>query len=107
MDLSKIKVGDHVVLRLKVREISEDGGVWLDSPFYRCSGAYGLLSANLYVVGHEPKPEPPLLPGERVTSKEWGGVVLTIIGIDDGWAWLRVAERNRITVPITDLERAP
>lgn len=52
--LREVKVGDALVVRLRVREIGQDGAIWCDSPFRRFSGNYVAIYPEPEIVAIEP-----------------------------------------------------
>lgn len=51
--LRDVKVGDALVVRLRVREIGHDGAIWCDSPFRKVSGNYAAIYPEPEIVAVE------------------------------------------------------
>jgi hypothetical protein len=51
--LAKAKPGDHLLVRVKVREVGIDGAVWCDNPFAKINGKYAAFSPTPDIVGRQ------------------------------------------------------
>lgn len=102
IDVSAIKPGDFVTVRLKVIEAADkDGDLVLKGQ--RFNERYTNI---LDVVGHEPKAPEPLKVGDRVRVKG-GETVREILAIVDGIAWTKNNEgrSGHSSLPLANLER--
>lgn len=102
IDVSAIKPGDFVTVRLEVIEPADrDGELILQG-----SPLFGPRYLNITdVVGHEPKAPEPLKVGDRVRM---GGMdaARVILAIDDGKAWTkRESDGNHAAILLKNLER--
>ena len=98
VDLAKVKVGDWVTIRAEVTEVSVNSWRVLPPTFAADIGQW--VGPN-DIASHTPKA---LAVGDRVKATGWDSA-LSIVAIDDAWAWLRDGESNRIQMPLRDLER--
>lgn len=108
VDLAKIRVGDEVLVRASFdRTTHDDGKVAVrfrgKSGYFDGGRDYAYVNRE-DIVSHTPAPRA-LAVGDLVRAKAWAAT-LTIVCIDDGWAWLKDGEYSRIQLPLSDLERA-
>lgn len=110
IDLSKIKVGDEVLVRMTVKRAGF-GPDYRGLYYVACKDPYDddanpsrdvvpLLSA---IVSHTPKA---LAVGDRVTMRGWGKATLRLLCIHGPWAWMADDDDTTIQGPLAHLERA-
>lgn len=98
VDITKIQPGDEITIRCRAYERRADGWV-----VRALSDAKDTYIKPEYIIGHAPKP---LAVGDRVRSNQYGAVVLTILAIDEEWAWLRDSGCWRVQCPLSGLTPA-
>lgn len=78
IDVSKIRIGDEVTVRVTVRDADLRGSIRVTrDPWLRSDD----------IVAHHPKPRE-FKPGDRVTACHFPDV-RTIVAVDNGEAWIR------------------
>lgn len=99
VDISKVKPGDAVLVWALVLQNDGSQSYPLE---VKSTGCGAFWPDRECIAEHHPKA---LEPGDRVKSSQYGAVVLTIVAIDDGWAWLKDGVSWRIQDRVANLER--
>lgn len=103
IDLSKIKVGDEVLLRATVIDATPTCFGQIQVRLER--GAMGLTGTRInveHIVSHTPRA---LEVGDRVKMRGWAAT-LRLLCIHGPWAWMADDDDTTIQGPLAHLERA-